>query len=69
MTYLCARLFIFRTMKEIKNKKPENLQVPGNKLPENELAKLIKEAEKGPFLQLKDHNKTMKKWIQENSRL
>ena len=56
-------------MKEIKNKKPENLQVPGNKLPENELAKLIKEAEKGPFLQLKDHNKTMKKWIQENSRL
>ena len=55
-------------MKEIKIKEVKNLQVPGEPLPDNELAKLVREAEKGPFVTIEEHQEKMKKWIQEHSR-
>jgi len=58
-------LIIMRT-KEIKSAK--NLQTPGEHLPHKVLAKLVKEAEKGPFMTFEEHHKKMDKWIQENSK-
>ena len=55
-------------MKTKEKKENKNLQVPGECLPDKELVKLIKEAEKGPFITLEEHHKKMNKWIQENSR-
>ena len=52
--------------KEIKQ--TNNLQTPGEHLPHKVLAKLVKEAEKGPFMTLEEHHEKMNKWIQENSR-
>ncbi len=55
-------------MKEVKPKKTTNFQVPGEQLPDKELVKLVKEAEKGPFMTLHEHQEKMNSWIQENSR-
>ena len=55
-------------MKAKETKAEKNLQEPGEALPDKELLKLVKEAEKGPFMTLKEHNKKMNKWIQDNSR-
>jgi hypothetical protein len=55
-------------MKTKETKESLNLQVPGEQLPDKVLARLVKEAEKGPFMTLEEHQKTMNKWIQENSR-
>ena len=52
--------------KEIKA--ANNLQTPGKHLPQKVLAKLVKEAEKGPFMTFEEHHQKMDKWIQENSR-
>ena len=52
--------------KEIKA--ANNLQTPGKHLPQKVLAKLVKEAEKGPFMTFEEHHKKMDKWIQENSK-
>ena len=52
-----------RTKESIETK---NLQAPGKRLPDKELAKLIKEAEKGPFLTFEEHHKKMDEWIHEN---
>lgn len=55
-------------MRTKKTKESKNLQIPGKPLPDKALAKLIKEAEKGPFMTFEEHHKKMDKWIQENSR-
>ena len=55
-------------MKTKETKESLNLQVPGEQLPDKVLARLVKEAENGPFMTLEEHQKTMNKWIQENSR-
>ncbi len=52
--------------KEIKSNK--NLQIPSERLTDKELSKLVREAEKGPFFSLEDHEKQMAKWIRKNSR-
>ena len=54
-------------MRTKETKEIRNVQIPGDCLPDKELVKLVKEAEKGPFMTLKDHKKEMNKWIQENS--
>ncbi len=54
-------------MKTKETKEIRNLQVPGDCLPDKELVKLVKEAEKGPFMTFREHKKEMHKWIQENS--
>jgi hypothetical protein len=54
-------------MKTKETKESLNLQVPGEQLPDKVLARLVKEAEKGPFMTLEEHQKTMNKWIQETS--
>jgi len=53
-------------MRTKETKKVENLQVPGMLLPDKKLAKLVKEAEKGPFITLEEHHEKMDKWIQGN---
>jgi hypothetical protein len=55
-------------MKTTKTKQSENLQVPGEHLPDKVLAKLVKEAEKGPFITLEEHQKEMNKWIRDHAR-
>ncbi len=55
-------------MKTINSKKIDNAQIPGNQISDKRLVNLIKEAEQGPFITLKEHQKKMNKWIQENSR-
>lgn len=55
-------------MKAKETKEEKNLQVSGEQLPDKELYKLVKEAEKGPFMSLEEHNTKMNKWIQDNSR-
>jgi len=55
-------------MKTKEAKESKNLQVSGERLPDKTLAKLVKEAQKGPFMTLEEHHKKMDKWIQENSR-
>jgi hypothetical protein len=52
-------------MRTKETKKQDNLQVPGKRRTDKELAKLVKEAEKGPFMTLEEHQKKMDKWIQE----
>jgi len=54
-------------MKTKETKESLNLQVPGEQLADKVLARLVKEAEKGPFMTLEEHQKTMNKWIQETS--
>ena len=56
------------TMRTKETKTSKNLQVCGERLPDKALAKLVKEAEKGPFMTLEEHHKKMDKWIHENSR-
>jgi len=52
--------------KKTKTGKAErNLQIPGEPLSDEELVKVIKEAEKGPFNSLEEHNKKMNEWIQQ----
>ena len=55
-------------MKAKETKEEKNLQVSGDRLTEIELHKLIKDAEKGPFMTLSEHNTKINKWIQDNSR-
>jgi len=55
-------------MRTKETKTSKNLQVSGERLPDKALAKLVKEAEKGPFMTLEEHHKKMDKWIHENSR-
>lgn len=55
-------------MKTKETKDSANQQVPGKPLPDSVLAKLVKDAEKGPFLTLEEHQQKMNKWIQKNSR-
>lgn len=56
-------------MKTKGTKAERNLQIPGEPLSDEELEKIIKEAEKGPFNSLEEHNKKMNEWIkQQNSR-
>ena len=55
-------------MKTKETKEEKNLQVSGDRLTEIELLKLVKEAEKGPFMTLAEHNTKINKWIQDNSR-
>jgi len=40
-------------------KESKNLQVSRERLPDKALAKLVKEAEKGPFMTLEEHHKKM----------
>ena len=54
------------TMRIKETKKSKNLQVSGERLSDKALTKLVKEAEKGPFMTLEEHHKKMDKWIQEN---
>lgn len=56
------------TMRTKETKTSINLQVSGERLPDKALAKLVKEAEKGPFMTLEEHHKKMDKWIHGNSR-
>ena len=58
----------YKQMKTKETKELINMQVPGEQVPDKVLAKLVKEAEKGPFMTLEEHQKTMNKWIQKNSR-
>jgi hypothetical protein len=53
-------------MRTKETKESKNLQVPGVQMTNKTLAKLIKEAEKGPFMTIVEHHKKMDKWIQEN---
>ena len=55
-------------MKTKEIKEANNLQTPGEHLPNKVLAKLVKEAEKGPFVTFEEHHKKMDNWIQENSK-
>ena len=55
-------------MRTKETKESINLQVPGEVLANKTLAKLVKEAEKGPFMTFEEHHKKMDKWIQENSK-
>jgi hypothetical protein len=55
-------------MKTKESKELKNLQIPGEPLADKTLAKLVKEAEKGPFITFEEHHKKMDKWIQENSK-
>lgn len=54
-------------MKAKETKEDKNLQVSGERLSDIELRKLVKEAEKGPFMTLAEHNTKMNKWIHDNS--
>ncbi|MDP2338098.1 MAG: hypothetical protein Q8N05_16970 [Bacteroidota bacterium] len=47
-------------MRTKETKESKNLQTPGQRLPDKALAKLVKEAEKGPFITFEEHHK---KWI------
>lgn len=49
-------------------KETKNLQAPGKRIPDKVLAKMVKEAEKGPFLTFEEHHTKMDKWILENSK-
>ncbi|MBW8330550.1 MAG: hypothetical protein K0M40_00900 [Prolixibacteraceae bacterium] len=53
-------------MRTKETKETKNLQTPGEQLPDKVLAKLVKDAEKGPFITFEEHHKKMDKWIQEN---
>jgi hypothetical protein len=55
-------------MKTKGNKKSENHQIPGGCLPDRVLARLVKEAEKDPFMTLEEHQKEMNKWIRDHAR-
>jgi hypothetical protein len=53
-------------MRTIVTKDTTNLQVPGKRLTDKAMVKLVKEAEKGPFMTFDEHHAKMDKWIQEN---
>ena len=55
-------------MKTKETKDAYNLQVPGESLPDKTLAKLVKEAEEGPFMTLEEHQQKMDKWIRDHAR-
>lgn len=55
-------------MRTKETKETKNLQAPGEHLPDKVLAKLVKDAEKGPFITFGEHHKKMDKWILENSK-
>ncbi|MDP3434284.1 MAG: hypothetical protein Q8T04_15155 [Bacteroidota bacterium] len=55
-------------MRTKETKETKNLQTPGEHLPDKVLAKLVKDAEKGPFITFEEHHKKMDKWIQANSK-
>lgn len=55
-------------MRTKETKVTKNLQTPGEQLPDKVLAKLVKDAEKGPFTTFEEHHKKMDKWIQANSK-
>ena len=55
-------------MRTKESKEITNLQAPGKRLPDKVLAKLVKEAEKGPFMTIDEHHKKMDKWILANSK-
>ena len=55
-------------MRTKETKETKNLQTPGEPIPDKELAKMVKTAEKGPFITFEEHHKQMDKWIRENSR-
>ena len=55
-------------MRTKETKETKNLQVPGELLTNKRLAKLVKEAEKGPFMSFEEHHKKMTLWIQESSK-
>lgn len=55
-------------MQTKETKEFDNLQISGERLPDSVLAKLVKEAEKGPFITLEEHQKKMNKWIKEHVR-
>jgi hypothetical protein len=55
-------------MRTKETKEITNLQVPGKPLTGKALAKLVKEAEKGPFMTFDEHHAKMGKWIQANSK-
>jgi hypothetical protein len=44
-------------------RKSKNLQVPGELLQEKELVKLIKDAEKGPFMTIQEGMKDFELWL------
>ena len=52
-------------MRAKETKESKNLQVPGERMANKTLAKLVKEAEKGPFVTFEEHHKKMDKWIQD----
>ena len=55
-------------MRTKETKETINMQVPGELLANKTLAKLVKEAEKGPFMSSDEHHKKMILLIQENSK-
>lgn len=55
-------------MRTKETKETINMQVPGQLLANKTLAKLVKEAEKGPFMSFEEHHKHMISWMQENSK-
>ena len=50
------------TMRTKETKASKNLQVSGERLPDKALAKLVKEAEKGPFMTLDELKKSVEEW-------
>jgi len=55
-------------MRTQETKEIKNLQAPGKRIPDKVLAKMVKEAEKGPFMTFDEHHTKMDKWIQANSK-
>ncbi|MEI8115613.1 MAG: hypothetical protein WCI54_18420 [Bacteroidia bacterium] len=55
-------------MRTKETKESKNLQTPGEQISDKILAKLVKDAEKGPFMSFDEHHKKMDKWIQVNSK-
>jgi hypothetical protein len=52
-------------MKTVKSKEAINLQVPGEPLPDKELARLVKEAETGPFYTPEEFEARFDQWKRE----
>jgi hypothetical protein len=54
-----------KSRKSKEKKEEKNYQIPGEPLSDEELANLVKEAEKGPFITLEEHNRRMKEWLEQ----
>jgi len=50
-------------MRTVKNKKEKNLQVPGEPISQAEFIKLIRKAEKGPFMTLDELKDNFNQWL------